>query len=173
MRSTIGKLTALLVENREMLDKHGLDGAIIDVQYVANLKKPDESVHNKIYEVVVKSPNTHVSQFTIKPSIYEFEQEIRAIVYPQREDIFEPMHDPHPQVSGLSLAVGLGDKNAGQAVSRFVDAVYIHPMLDSSSMIFEVLKEINRAFSEEAIEIIADRVEALGPNIYFPEDRAS
>lgn len=167
VRSTTGKLTALLSENQEMLEKHGLEGAIIDVQYVANLKNPDESVHDKIYEIVVNSPSTYVSQFTIKPSIYEFEQEVRAIVYPKRENIFEPIQDPHPQISGFSLVVGLRDKHTTPSVSRFVDAVYIHPMLDTGSMMFEVLKEINRLFGEEAIEIIADKLEALGPNIYF------
>jgi hypothetical protein len=40
-------------------------------------------------------------------------------------------------------------------------------------MMFNVLREINRLFDEEAIEIIADRVEALGPNIYFKEDNPS
>lgn len=43
-------------------------------------------------------------------------------------------------------------------------------MPDSGSEMFEVLKEINRLFGEEAIKIIARRMEALGSNIYFQQD---
>jgi hypothetical protein len=167
VRSTTGKLAALLTENQAMLDEHGLEGAVVDVQYIANLKTPDESVHNKIYEVVISSPSTHVSQFTIKPSIYEFEQEVRAIVYPKRENIFEPMRDPHPGVNGFSLAVGRTEGRAQSSVSRFVDSVYIHPTLDSGSMMFQVVKEVNSSFGEHEIPIVADRIEALGADIYF------
>lgn len=41
----------------------------------------------------------NVGLFAIKPSVYEFEHEIRAILYAKRE-LLAPLEVPHPGISG-------------------------------------------------------------------------
>jgi hypothetical protein len=167
VRSTASKLNALLEYNSSFLERQSLEGGVVEVQYVGGLKNPDEQVHDSIYEIISGSPNVALGMFSIKPSLYEFEREVRAIIFPKR-DIFEPLKDPHPNVSGFALQVGRADSQEEPSVSSFIDAVYVHPTLSSGSMMIETVKEVNRLFGVAEIPIIADRIEAFGQNISLP-----
>lgn len=167
IRSTANKLNDLLEYNSSFLESHGLEGAIVDVQYVEGLKNPDEQVHDRIYEIISSTPNAVLGMFSIKPSIYDFEREVRAIIFPKR-DMFEPLTDPHPNVSGFALQVGSTNSQDEPSVASFIDAVYVHPTLSEGSMMIEALREVNSLFGIADIPIIADRIEAFGQNILLP-----
>jgi hypothetical protein len=160
VRSTIDKLDALLKNNSSFLEQNSLNGQVVDVRYVEGLTSPDERVHDQIYEILEESDSVDVMLFRIKPSIYAFEQEVRAIIFPKR-DIFAPLVDPHPDKNGFPLDIG----------ADFIDAVYVHPALSEESMMVQVVKEINARFGMEGVPIIADRVEAMGQSIRLqPQD---
>jgi len=122
------------------------------------LKNPTERVHDEIYEIVVAAADVRLAMFSIKPSIYQFEREIRAILYPKREDIFTPITDPHPEKNGFSLSIG----------EDFIEEVYVHPTLDNDSMMIKAVQEPHRLFGVPHIPVTADRIEAFGQNIRLP-----
>jgi hypothetical protein len=154
VRSTVGKLNALLEHNVPFLEENGLNGHVVDVRYVDGLKNPDERVHDRIYEILEESDGTAVMMFRIKPDIYAFEQEVRAILYPRR-DMFAELADPHPDTNGFSLQMG----------EDFIEAVYVHPALSEDSMMARAIREINTRFGAAGVPVIADKVEALGKDI--------
>lgn len=154
VKSTKSKLALLFEHNSTFLEEHGLDGAVSDVSYVDGLKNPDEQVHDRIYEITTASPNITVGMFSIKPSMYAFEQEVRAIIFPKR-DIFSPLTDPHPNCDGFSLNIE----------PDFIEEVYVHPTLSDTSMMVEIVGELNRLFDVPHIPIVADRIEAFGRDI--------
>jgi hypothetical protein len=161
VRSTIGKLNALLENNSSLLGESGLKGEVVDVRYIEGLKNPDERVHDQIYDIIEESSGVEVAMFRIKPSIYTFEQEVRAIIYPGR-DIFAPLADPHPDKNGFYLQAGID----------FIEAVYVHPTLSDGSMMVKAVREINHRFDVADVPIVADRIEALGQNIRLqPQER--
>jgi hypothetical protein len=92
--------------------------------------------------------------------LYEYENEVRLIVYPKRE-IRSPVSDPHPELDGLSLNIGESDSS----LSGFIGAVYVHPLLDSNSMMVRVVKALNEQFGLPDLPIITDKVEAIGSNM--------
>ncbi|MDT5270618.1 MAG: hypothetical protein QOH49_2804 [Acidobacteriota bacterium] len=154
IRSSVGKLNALLENNAGFLEQNGLNGQVVDVRYIDGLKNPDERVQDRIYEILEESDGVEVMMFRIKPDIYSFEQEVRAVLYPKR-DIFAPLVDPHPSANGFSLQFG----------SDFIEAVYIHPALNEDSMMTRVVEEINARFGANGVPVIADKVEAFGKDI--------
>ena len=88
----------------------------------------------------------NVGLFAIKPSVYEFEHEVRAILYPKRE-LLAPLEVPHQNVAGFSLSLNpeVGDT---QSVIDFIESVYVHPMLEEDSLIVHAVTEINRRFGQ-------------------------
>jgi hypothetical protein len=154
VRSTVGKLSALLEDNASFLEQNRISGQVVDVRYVEGLKNPDESVHDRIYDILQESDSSAVMMFCIKPDIYFFEQEVRAILYPVR-DIFEELTDPHPDVRGFSLRMS----------ADFIEAVYVHPALSEDSMMARGVRELNDRFGLANVPVVADKVEAFGKNI--------
>lgn len=56
----------------------------------------------------------------------------------------------------------------GLALSDFIDAVYVHPMLDKDALMVQTVTEINRRFDMEELPIVVDKLEALGTDITLP-----
>lgn len=164
VRSAKHKLEGLLTNNAPFLEQHGLTGGLAEVQYLDGLKNPDEAVQGRIYKIIFEeAQDVRIGIFTIKPSIFYFEQEVRAIIYPKRE-LLDPIEDPHPDISGFSLSIG--DKSQRELpLASFIEAIYIHPTLGEESITFQAVKEINRLFGVPEIPIIADRIEALGDDL--------
>lgn len=127
VRSTTNKLEDLLVTNAEMFAENDLEGMLIGVDYIDDLQHPDVAVRERIFDIMERLPNGRASQFAIKSSLYAFEQEVRALVYPKLRDIFKAVEDPHPETDGFYLAVGSSVERREPSVSAFVDAVYLHP----------------------------------------------
>jgi hypothetical protein len=156
-----------LNSNASFLEQHNLTGGVTIVRYIEGLKNPSDSVQERIYKIMFEqSQDVRIGVFRIKPSIFRFEREIRAILYPKR-DVFTPLEDPHPDKSGFSLSIDNVEQGKSSHIN-FIDAVYVHPTLDEGSMTFQVVKEINRLFGVSEIPIIADRMEALGDDITLP-----
>ncbi len=78
---------------------------------------------------------------------------------------FEPVVDPHPELSGVSLSIGHRNHGAAEALGAFIESVYVHPMLDADSMTVRVVKAINERFGLADLPIITDKVEAIGPSM--------
>lgn len=94
VRSTSDKLESVLQRNTALLDKHGLMGMLAEVEYVEGLKHPDYKVQEHIYQIMFeRERDINVGLFAIKPSVYEFEHEVRAILFPKRE-LFAPVEFP-------------------------------------------------------------------------------
>lgn len=52
--------------------------------------------------------------------------------------------------------------------SDLVDSVYLHPMLDKDSLMVQAVSEINRRFNAQEIQVVADKIEALGSDVALP-----
>lgn len=167
VRSTTHKLQAVIQVNSKLLKEHGLIGTLAEVEYVVGLKNPDDEVQERIYQIMFeRDRDINVGLFAIKPSVYEFEHEVRAILYPKRE-LLAPLEVPHQNVAGFSLSLNpeVGDT---QSVIDFIESVYVHPMLEEDSLIVHAVTEINRRFDAAEIPVVADKIEALGRDINLP-----
>jgi hypothetical protein len=169
VRSTFGKLEQLLKDNASFLERESLAGDLAEVEYLEGLKNPDERVQERIYETIFeRDRDFRLGLFAIKPSVYEFEHEVRAILYPKR-DLLAPIDDPHPSVTGFALPINPDAQDQGmQPLVDFIESVYVHPLLHKDSLMVRALTEINRRFDADEIPIVADRIEALGSDVTLP-----
>lgn len=167
VRSTTHKLQEVIRVNSKLLEEHGLIGTLAEVEYVEGLKNPDDEVQERIYQIMFeRDRDINVGLFSIKPSVYEFEHEVRAILYPKRE-LLSPLEVPHPNMTGLSLSLNPeGDDT--QSLIGFIDSVYVHPMLEEDSLIVQAVSEINRRFNAAEIRVVAEKIEALGSEVTLP-----
>jgi hypothetical protein len=92
---------------------------------------------------------------------------VRAIIHPKR-DLLDPIEDPNPGESGFNLTFNGKESQGEQPISHFIEKVYVHPMLGEDSMMLQTVKEINKRFDVAGIPVVADKIEALGPNIMLP-----
>lgn len=168
VRSTRSELDALIENNSSFLEEYALEGAVTDVEYIHGLKSPNEEVQARINEIMFERDRNYlIGLFAIKPSVYEFEQEVRAIIYPKR-NFLDLIEDPNPDIAGLHLPIRRSEQNDERPVSHFIEQVYVHPMLGKDSMMVETIKEINRQFGVSEIPIVADKIEAMGSEIGLP-----
>jgi hypothetical protein len=168
LRSSRDKLSAVIKENAPFLDQHCLEGSIADVEYIPGLKCPNEEAQERIYEILFERERDYrVGLFAIKPSIYEFEQEVRALIYPKRNAV-EPLKDPHPHLAGFQLSITERSSVTETSIANFIEKIHVHPMLDQESMMVQTVKEINSRFGAPEIPVEADRIEAMGPDILLP-----
>ena len=167
VRSTTSKLQAVLQANSDLLEDHGLIGTLAEVEYVEGLKNPDEKVQERIYQIMFeRDRDINVGLFAIKPSVYDFEHEVRAILYPERE-LLAPLEVPHPNISGFSLPFN-PEVDDMRSVVDFIESVYVHPMLEEDSLIVRAITEINKRFDAVKIRVVADKIEALGNDVTLP-----
>lgn len=151
------KLNALLESNMSRLKENGLDGEVVDVEYINGLNNPGKELQQNLVSRLSVGRDVRVGAFSVKPALYAFENEVRLIVYPERGNR-TPLTDPHPELDGLSLTIG-------SSLSDFIGAVYLHPLLGPNSMMVRVVKAINEQFGLSDLQIITDRVEAIGSSM--------
>jgi hypothetical protein len=167
VRSTSGKLQAIIQLNMALLEEHGLMATLAQVEYVEGLKSPDDEVQERIYQIMFeRDRDINVGLFAIKPSVYEFEREVRAILFPKRE-LFAPLEIPYPNISGFSLPLN-PEADDTRSVVDFIESVYVHPMLEEDSLTVRAVTEINRRFDVGEIRVVADKLEALGSDVTLP-----
>jgi hypothetical protein len=164
IRSSVAKLRTLLQSNSAWLQKHSFDGEVIEVYYADGLKEPDENLQADLLERVSVGTHASVGPFSIKPSLYEYEKELRAVLYPKR-GLFEPLINPHPGLRGVALPIEGAQGECERPITGFIESVHVHPTLDSESMMVRVVQPINVRFGFPEIPIVADRIEAIGPNL--------
>jgi hypothetical protein len=162
IRSTKRKLEDLFECNSTLLEEYALEGEVVAAQYFDKLETPSKETENRVEGILIKGLGVPAALFSIKPNIFEYEHEVRAILYPKR-DPFQPITNPYPDRLGFELPVGKRDAKSEPDISRFVDAVHIHPTLGQRSMMFQVVSELHRRFGVEKIDIIAE------PNLPFLE----
>jgi hypothetical protein len=168
VRSTRSKLEALLANHAPSLEQRGLKGGVAEVEYLEGLKNPDEGVQERIHQILFeKDQDLELALFTIKPSIFAFEQEMRGIIYPKRE-LLDPVEDPQPNKPGFHLPIVDSEAPDEQSLSRFIEKVYVHPMLGGDSMMVQIVEAINTRFGATEIPVVADKIEAFGTDIMLP-----
>ena len=164
LRSSATKLKAILNNNSNWLQDQGFDGEVVDVYYVEGLNEPGEDLQGDLVERLSVGKDVRVGEFSIKPSLYEYEREVRAIIYPMSGP-FDPVINSHPDLSGISLPIEGFQQESQGLIRSFIDSVHVHPMLDSESMMVRVIQAINVNFGLPDIPIVTDKIEAIGPNI--------
>jgi hypothetical protein len=167
VRSTSHKLQAVIQLNSALLEEYGLLGTLTEVEYVDGLKNPNDEVQERIYQIMFeRDRDINVGLFAIKPSVYDFEREVRAILYARRE-LLAPLEVPHPNIIGVCLPLNPEVEDT-QSVVDFIESVYVHPMLDKDSLLVHSVTEINRRFDAADIRVVADKIEALGGDVTLP-----
>jgi hypothetical protein len=161
VRSNESKLRAVINYNTAFLEEHELTGSVAEVQYFEGLTRPSEEIQQQVKDILVGAIDTRIGQFRIKPSIFEYEHEVRAIIFPKHNP-FDPVDNPYPRISGFALPVGRLNAESDPSITRFIDAVHIHPTLGPESMAFKVVTELNKRFGAEAIPVVADPIEPFG-----------
>jgi hypothetical protein len=168
LRTSRSKLVSFLHNHTQFLEQHALKGGVADVKYLEGLKNPDEQVQEQIYQILFEQDqDLDLGLFTIKPSIFDFEREVRAVIYPKR-DLLDPIDDPYPDKSGFHLSIENSEQQGEQSIAQFIEAVYVHPLLDEDSMMVHTVKEINNRFELGEIPVVAEKIEAMGANIMLP-----
>ena len=144
-----------------------LMGTLAEVEYIEGLKNPNDEVQERIYQIMFeRDRDINVGLFAIKPSIYEFEREVRAILFPKHE-LSAPLEIPHPNLNGFSLPLN-PDVHGTESVVDFIESVYVHPMLEQDSLTVNAVTEINRRFDVSKIPVVVDKNEALGSDVMLP-----
>jgi hypothetical protein len=165
VQSTVGKLEALNETNADFLKDKGLLGRVVRVDYLSGLKRPDDAVQEQISQILFeRDRDLELGLFSIKPDIYDFEQEVRAVVYSPR-NLLEPLVDPNPSASGFALSFENSEARGGRKLTEFIEKVYLHPTLTKDSLLVQTVKEINKRFDVTDIPVVADKIEALGADI--------
>lgn len=159
-----GKLDELLSRNQNWLQDNGLEGQVVDVDYFDDLPTPGAELQKELISKLGAGKDVRVGAFSIKPALYQYENEVRLIVYPKRE-LGLPLSDPNPELNGLSLSIG----ESNRSLSDFIEAVYVHPLVGADSMMVRVIKAIHEQFGLSGLPIIADKVEAIGSNIVLQQ----
>jgi hypothetical protein len=168
VQSKVSKLERLIETNIEFLKSKGLLGGIVEVEYIAGLKSPDEDVQEQIYQILFeRARDLELGVFSIKPDMYKFEEEVRAIIYPPR-NLRESLTDPHPYMSGVALLSEDTNVQGGNRLSDFIERIYVHPTQGEDSLIVQTIRELNERFDVADIPIVADKIEALGGDIVLP-----
>lgn len=104
VRSSISKLRALLQSASARLQELGLGGELVDVWYVDRLKEPEEDLQYDLLERLSVGNNVRVGEFSVKSSLYAYEEEVRIVLYNKR-GLFERVTNPHPDWHGVSLPI--------------------------------------------------------------------
>lgn len=164
IRTSKEKLQRLLEVNRELLQRDGYHGEIVDVEYLDNLEKPSENLQDRLIEKISEHSATDFGIFSVKPTLYAFEQELRIIVCPLR-DVKAPLIDPHPDRGGLTLRTDESHGADAIALSDLIDAVHIHPTLDDDSMMARTVASINEKFGVGNVQVQTSKLEALGIDV--------
>ena len=123
VRSTVGKLRAVLAAQKASLEAKGIKGNVTRVQYVDRKiveDEPDELL--KCFD-----PSDLFFPVTVKHSAYEYEKEVRLILV-QTESASPPPAGHHFKVADTS-----------KQLTAFVDAVYLNPMLPSNHWFCELV----------------------------------
>jgi hypothetical protein len=171
VRSTRRKLDALIKNNASYLEEQSLEGAVADVEYIHGLKSPNEEVQEQIYQLMFERDRDYrIGLFAIKPSVYWFEQEVRAIIYRKR-DLLVPIENQHPELSGLLLPIRGGEPHNQLTISHFIEKVHVHPLLGADSMMVQNINEINSRFGLQETPVVADKIEAMGTDVELPTAR--
>jgi hypothetical protein len=164
-----GRLQAVIQLNSTILEEHGLIGTLAEVEYVDGLKDPYDEVQEHIYQIMFeRDRDMNVGLFAIKPSVYDFEHEIRAILYAKRE-LLAPLEISHPNISGFCLPLNPEVDDDAKSIVDFIETVYVHPMLEEDSLLVHSVSEINKRFDAAEIRVVADRIEALGSYVTLPK----
>ncbi len=167
IRSRTNKLQTVVHLNNGLLEEHDLIGILAEVEYVEGLKNPNDEVQERIYQMMFeRDRDINVGLFAIKPSVYQFEGEVRAILYSKRE-LSGPLEVPHPNINGFSLPIDPKSDDKHSIVD-FIESVYVHPLLESDSLIVRAVTEINKRFNAAEIRVVADKIEALGSDVTLP-----
>lgn len=167
VRSTSDKLQSVIRANTALLEEYGLMGTLAEVEYIEGLKNPNDEAQERIYQIMFeRDRDINVGLFAIKPSIYEFEHEIRAILFAKRE-LFAPLDVTHPNMNGFSLPLN-PEIHGTQPVVDFIESVYVHPTLEQDSLMVNAVTEINRRFDVSEIPVVADKIEAVGRDVILP-----
>ncbi len=157
LRSTKSKLTAAIECNSALLEEHGLIGEAVAVEYFDFLGTLSKETQDRVEDIFMNGLGLPPTLFSIKSNIYEYEHEIRVVLYPKR-DAFAAITNPYPDCLGFELPVGKLDAKSEPSVIRFLDAVHIYPTLGRDSTIFRIVSEINRRFGMERIEVFAEPI---------------
>lgn len=167
VRSSKDKLASLMKNSAPLLEQKGMVGGFTEIVYIDGLKNPSKEVMERLDDIVFQDDrDINIGLFSIKASLFSFEQEVRGIIYPEREFPGRGSFvDPHPNMSGISLPIVSGDSNS---IDDFIEMVYVHPLLTEDSLPFKAVKELNRLFGLEQIPVVADRIEAMGADIVLP-----
>lgn len=163
IRSTVQKLESLVQSNVQWLEERSLCGSMCPVHYQAGLKDPDDALIGELLERLGAAKDTSIGQFSIKPDLYAYEQEVRILLYPVRR-LTEPLRDPHPTVDGFALPVP-SREHSQHPLSELIDAVHIHPMLDSRSMMHRGVRTLHDRLGFSGLPVITDRIEAIGSDM--------
>lgn len=161
IRSDADRLEALVAANRPWLRADGFDADVVDVEYVEGLNQPDEELRSDLVQRLNLGEDVRVGAFSVKPAMYAYENEVRVIIHTVR-GTFDSVIDPSPDLDGISLSIGQKSDQTGNELSTFIEAVYVHPMLDATSMTVRVVKAINERFGLPELPIITDKIEAIG-----------
>ncbi len=157
IRSTKSKLRALIDFNSALLEEYGLEGEVVAAQYFDELGNPSKETEDRAEGILMKGLGLPPALFSIKPNIFKYEHEIRAVIYPKREP-FDPIANPYPNRLGFGLPIGKINAKSEPSVARFINAVHIHPTLRRDSMMFQVVSDINKRFGVESIEVVAEPI---------------
>jgi hypothetical protein len=166
IRTRREKLETLVDANRAWLEGEGLRAGVVDVAYVDGLKDPGEELQNDLIRRLTLFDDPRLATFSIKPTLYSDEREVRIIAYSFR-DLFDAVADPHPNLAGIALPLARQDADTPDPL---IESVHVHPSLDDDSMQVRVVKAINQKFGMTNVPVVVDKIRAFGPRLELEPD---
>jgi hypothetical protein len=152
IRTSRSKLEKVIDSNRQFLDDKGLVSYIDKLKYVPNIQALDDNKRDEIVHFALDVLHPHVKAFIVKPAEYEYENELRVILYPEAYLDLEKRNE----VPGIKLPIGTnGD------LEELIDAVYIHPSNDKSSFFYKVIVDLHKKYKVSSVQVITSKLVAF------------
>lgn len=142
------KLDTIISANKAALDELGFKAVVREVLYFPNITHPNYSTLYLLHRTMhITEDDETIFSLRIKPMPYEYEKEVRLIVFPSLEGMASPneieLEIPIHENVFDSLITGI-------EISNFIEEVHLPPQLTVNSPQYKAIQAINQKFGVQA-----------------------
>jgi hypothetical protein len=157
--TTVEKLIGVVEKNKPLLDQMGYSGDVSEVNYIEKIHNPSITNLTKMYEIMNKVQWSHVASLLVKPRPYQYENEVRLIIFPLVGAYLKKMD--HVELD-IDMNYGGFEELLSGGNEGFIEEIYLPPNLTTESPQYKAITHINENFGIPNWKLKIDRIEING-----------